>query len=45
MLRMGCLNVRGCGEVEKRDEIGCTFEERKLDVLSLSETKLRGSGI
>ena len=22
LLKMGCLNVRGCNEVEKRDEIG-----------------------
>ena len=41
VLIIGCLNVRGCNEVEKRDEIGSMFEECKLDILGLSETKLR----
>ena len=38
---MGHLNVRGCSEVEKRDEM---FEECRLDILGLSETKLRREG-
>ena len=29
--KWGCLNVRGCNEVDKKDEIGCMFEECKLD--------------
>ena len=37
-----CLNVKGCNAVEKRDEIGSMFEEWRLDILSLSETKLTG---
>ena len=41
VLRIGCLNVRGCNEVEKGDEIGSMFEECKLDILGLNETKLR----
>ena len=44
VMRMGCLNVRGCGENEKRIEIECAFKERKLDVMVLSETKLKGKG-
>ena len=40
-LRIVCLNVRGCNEVEKGDEIGSMFEECKLDILGLNETKLR----
>ena len=44
VLRIGCLNVRGCNEVEKRAEIGSMFEEFKLDILGLSETKMRGGG-
>ena len=44
MLRIGCLYVRGCNEVEKRDEIGSMFEKCKLDILGLSEAKLRGEG-
>ena len=44
VLRIGCLNVRGYNEVEKRALIGSMFEEYKLDILGLSETKLRGEG-
>ena len=36
--------MRGCNEVEKRDEIQSMFEECKLDILGLSETKLREVG-
>ena len=44
-LRIGSLNVRGCGVNEvKQGMIGKMFEERRLDVLALSETKLRGKG-
>ena len=41
VLRIDCLNVRCCNEVEKRDEIGSMFEDCKLDILGLSEIKLR----
>ena len=35
--------MRGCSTNEdKRCEIGSVFEERKLDVLALSETKMKG---
>ena len=44
VLRMRCLNVMGCNGVEKRDEIGCMFEECQLDILGLSQTKMRGEG-
>ena len=44
VLRMGTLNVRGCNEVEKKYKIGLMFEECKLDILVLSETKLSVRG-
>ena len=44
-LRIGSLNVRGCGtDVNKREEIGRMFVKRKMDVLALSETKMKGKG-
>ncbi len=40
----GSLNVHGCSMNEdKREEIGRLFEKR-LDVLALSETKMKGKG-
>ena len=36
--------MRGCNASEKREEIGRLCERRKIDVLALSETKLRGRG-
>ena len=41
---MNCMNVRGCNQVWKRERIGMLFQERRMDVFALSETKLRGSG-
>ena len=44
-LVIGVLNVRGCStSVSKRCEIGDVFQRRKIDVLALSETKLKGKG-
>ena len=44
-LRLGSMNVRGCSsEEEKREEIGRMFLERELDVLALSEVKIKGTG-
>ena len=44
-LVIGALNVRGCStSVSKRCEIGDVFQRRKMDVLALSETKLKGKG-
>ncbi|XP_071512677.1 uncharacterized protein [Panulirus ornatus] len=43
-LRVGCLNVCGCNQDVKKGKIGSMFEERNLDVLALSETKLKGKG-
>ena len=40
-LRAGSFNVRGCGAEGKMDEIGRFFDSRKMDVLSLSETKFK----
>ena len=41
-LRLGCLNVRGCGAVVRRCEIGKLFESCNLDVLAINETKMKG---
>ena len=44
-LVLGSLNVRGCStDEDKREVIGRMFERRRMDVLALSETKLRGKG-
>ena len=44
-LVLGCLNVRGCSTLEsKRCEIGDMFQNRRMDVLALSETKMKGKG-
>lgn len=45
ILKIGSLNVRGCStSMSKRSEIGSMFESRKMDVLALSETKVKGKG-
>ena len=36
--------MQGCNDPAKRECVGRLFEERGLDVLVLSETKLRGRG-
>ena len=41
----GALNVRGCGMDEKKCMIVDLFKERKLDILALSETKVKGQGV
>ena len=43
-LIVGTLNVRGCSTDEKRCMIVNMFRERKMDVLVLSETKVKGTG-
>ena len=44
-LFIGALNVRGCSTREsKRCEIGDMFKRRSMDVLALSETKMKGKG-
>ena len=43
-LTAGCLNVCGCGADGKKCMIVDMFKERKLDVLALSETKVKGKG-
>ena len=42
MHKLGCLNVKGCSEVEK--VIGLMFAECRLEILGLSGTKLRWEG-
>ena len=39
-LRLGCLNVRGCNNLDKRERIERLLDERKLDALALSERGL-----
>ena len=41
---MGCLNVCGCGADEEKCMSADIFEERKMDVLALSETKVKAEG-
>ena len=36
--------MRGCGMDEKKCMVVELFKERKLDILALSETKVKGSG-
>src|SRR5256885_9485217 len=43
-LKCALWNVRGCNKEEKREEISSVFKERKLDIVCLSETKLKGKG-
>ena len=44
-LNLGVLNVQGCSTSEvKRQEIGDIFRKRKLGLLALSETKMKGQG-
>ena len=38
------LYVQGCNDPAKRECVGRLYEERGLDVLVLSETKLKGKG-
>ena len=44
MLKVTCLNVRGCNGGVKKYMIGDIMDERRMDVLVLSETKMRGKG-
>ena len=43
-IKIACLNVQGCNDPVKQECVGRLFEERELDVLVLSETKLKGKG-
>ena len=43
-LIVGTLNVCGCNMDEKKCAIVDMFRERKMDVLVLSETKVKGIG-
>ena len=45
LLDLGVLNVRGCGMDEKKCMVVNVFKERKLDIMALSETKVKGSGL
>src|SRR5215470_5224123 len=44
ILKVCCMNVRGCNREEKREEIGVMFKDEGLDILAVSETKLKGKG-
>ncbi len=44
-MKIDAFNVRGCSASEsKRMEIGDMFERRRMDLLALNETKLKGRG-
>ena len=44
-LKIGCLNASGCGIDYKKCMIVDVFKEGKLDVMALSETKVKGEGL
>src|SRR5215469_8772354 len=44
ILKVCCMNVRGCNKEEKREEIGTMFKDEGIDILAVSETKLKGKG-
>ena len=41
MLRVVCINVRGCSERKYIEEIGRMLQESKLEVLGLNKTNKR----
>ena len=45
ILNCGLLNVRGCGQSEKKRMIADIFKERKFDIFALCETKVKGQGV
>src|SRR6201990_2982289 len=44
VLKVGTLNVRGVNKEEKKEEVVVVMEESRLDILALTETKLKGEG-
>ena len=44
ILKVCCMNVRGCNKEEKREEIGVMFKDEGIDILAVCETKLKGKG-
>ena len=44
ILRVASLNVRGVNEEGKRVEVGKMCQDRKIDLVGLTETKLKGKG-
>ena len=44
-MNLGSLNVCGCGMDEKKCMVVELFKERKLNILSLCETKMKVSGV
>ena len=36
------FNASGCCEIGKREDIGCLFLEKRINVISMSEIRLRG---
>ena len=44
VFKVGCLNVRGVNREGKKEEVGEMFKSRSLDLLAVSETKLKGEG-
>ena len=44
-MRMVAMNVNGMGDERKRHEIVEFFKEKKIDVLAVSETHMKGNGL
>ena len=44
VLRVAGFNIRGVNDVGKREEVGTMCRERNIDILALTETKLKGRG-
>ena len=42
VLRVAGFNIRGVNDVGKREEVGTMCRERDIDILALTETKLKG---
>lgn len=41
VLKIGTLNVRGVNNEEKREEVRIVMEESRMEILSLTEMKLK----
>ena len=45
MNRLGTWNVGGMNKEEKRSQVMDVFKSGRFDLLALTETKLKGSGV
>ena len=44
IIKVACLNTRGLNGESKKQEVGVMCKKRRIDVLGLSEMKLKGKG-